>query len=209
MMHTDVINLLWEVLNKSLLIYLEGESTESTKWSCSTFSTCTPISKRHTSYRSQKQQQIKATWGEMVSHLWNRLKDPNCREETKKICDHFYNMTSPTLHETQLLLLPNKNHINLQPVGKSQILLRMSPIFLLHETHTRGKWDHFTSYPDATVSIWSNISSQPFSTLLRRDFMTLLPLFELKRMVIPTGQTEGIRPGCNTAKKTPNKFKNV
>lgn len=31
MMHTDVINLLWEVLSKSLLIYLGGESTESTK----------------------------------------------------------------------------------------------------------------------------------------------------------------------------------
>lgn len=30
-MNTDVINSLWEVLNKSLLIYLEGESTEKHK----------------------------------------------------------------------------------------------------------------------------------------------------------------------------------
>lgn len=96
MTHTDVINSLWEVLNKSLLIYLERESTESTEWSYSTFSTCLPISTTHSSYRSQNQQHIKATWGEMVSHLWNRLKDLNCEEETKRICHHYQNMSSPT-----------------------------------------------------------------------------------------------------------------
>lgn len=46
--------------------------------------------------------------------------------------------------------------------------------------HTWGKWDHITSDPDASVSIWYNVSSHYFSSRPHRDFyeITAIPRTE-------------------------------
>lgn len=110
-------------------------------------------------------------------------------------------------------LLPNKNQINLKPVGKSQTFLKLRPTLCCVKNTYSGEegayYQLFRCYFKYMIQWLKQIFFYPMSQGLHA--MIAFPKTE-KIANSPTGQTEHITPDCNTAflkKRTPQQQKSI